>query len=155
MNDAWNQISDDVKSFEHNGTTKYWPPREGWMTISILPELIGRPWCNAAANMLVCFRPSVIRVSKSAVDNNFVIWRVTVLLNNQNIIKCIYQEVSVGLVGFRNGRDARYYLDGMFDMLDLPQKEFNVFLPPTTMQAHDITGEIGGCDETFGINSSK
>jgi hypothetical protein len=91
------------------------------MTLTVLPELTGRPWNNAAANYLLCLRPSAVRVTYGMVTLDSYSWRVTVYLNEDNTIRCIEQEVNVGLIGFRNGWDAANYLTGNYEALGRPQ----------------------------------
>jgi hypothetical protein len=98
-----------------------WPASQGSMSLTVLPELTGRPWNNAAANFLVSLRPSAVRVTYGAVTADSYAWRVTVTLNRDNTIQRISQEVSVGLTGFRNGWDASNYLNSNHEPLGQPQ----------------------------------
>jgi hypothetical protein len=104
-------ISPEVASFEtyHEAPC---PPisSKGYIVLDVLPELIGRPWNNAAANFLECLRPSAVRVTHGAITCDAHHWRVTVYLTPDNMIRKIEQETVVGLVGFRNGSDAMHYL---------------------------------------------
>jgi hypothetical protein len=97
-----------------------WPRSHGWMSLRVLPELTGRPWNNAAANFLVCLRPSAVRVTYGSVTLDSMSWRVTVHLNQNGTIRRIEQEVEVGLTGFRNGHDASLYLAHEDDYLKHP-----------------------------------
>lgn len=127
-------LSPEVRSFETTHAVLYpprppedtpegmyaWPRSQGWMTLTVLPELTGRPWNNAAANFLVCLRPSAVRVTYGSITLDSYNWRVTVYLNQNGTIRRITQEVEVGLTGFRNGHDASLYLAHEDDHLERP-----------------------------------
>jgi hypothetical protein len=127
-------MSPQVRAFETNHAAPFppeppvghegmyaWPPSQGSMVLTVLPELTGRPWNNAAANYLLCLRPSAVRVTHGTVTLDSYSWRVTVYLNEDNTIRLIEQEVNVGLTGFRNGWDAGNYLAGNHEALGRPQ----------------------------------
>lgn len=138
-------LSPEVRSFETTHAAPYpphppedtpegmysWPRAHGWMTLDVLPELVGRPWNNAAANFLVCLRPSAVRVTYGSVTLDSYNWRVTVYLNQNGTIRRITQEVEVGLTGFRNGHDASLYLAHEDDHLDRPVP--NVIVNPRAL----------------------
>lgn len=129
-------VSPEVQRFATNHAARYppeppaghegmyrWPAGVGWTTKDMLPELYGRPWNNAAANFLACLRPSAVRVvgPGEGLTADSYVWRVTVLLDEGGNIQRIYQEVEIGLVGFRNGWDASQYLAGNEEFLRQPQ----------------------------------
>jgi hypothetical protein len=95
----------------------------GSTSLDVCPGLIGKPWNNAAVNLLVSLRPSMVRVIRpnQAQTADSYRWRVTVALDDQNLIRAVRQEVDVGLQGFRNGWDVSQWLQGREDFLERPQ----------------------------------
>jgi hypothetical protein len=88
--------------------------RCGWMTIPVLEFLKGRPWNNAALNLVRALRPSCIRVTTGPIKTDACSWRVTVTVDERDkrTIKDIEQEVEVGIVGCRFGADVADYIEG-------------------------------------------
>jgi len=146
-------LSPEVRSFETTHAAHYpptlpegtlegmyaWPRAHGWMSLSVLPQLVGRPWNNAAANFLVCLRPSAVRVTYGSVTLDSYNWRVTVYLNQDGTIRLIEQEVEVGLAGFRNGHDAALYLAHEDDYLEQPVP--NVIVNPRALAQLHLDSE--------------
>jgi hypothetical protein len=84
----------------------------GWALIPVLQDLWGRPWNNAALSFIRALRPSYVRVITDAQTCDACVWRVTVHLEKDNrTIRDIEQEVEVDLRGYRNGEDAKNYLN--------------------------------------------
>src|SRR6266481_1737914 len=69
----------------------------GYNSIKVLPELYGKPWDDYALGLLHALRPSCIRVTFDMVTCDSITWRVTVSINEDNLIREIKQEVLVGL----------------------------------------------------------
>ena len=86
------------------------PDRRGYTRIHVFPELIGRTGDQDVLNVLHALRPSSIRVTSGWTTDDARTWRVTVVVNESDVIKSISQEVEVGLVGRRNGADVRIFL---------------------------------------------
>lgn len=89
------------------------PAEQGGISIPVLEFLNGRPWDNAALNVVHSLRPSSIRTSiGGGGDANSYPWRVTVSLKEDNCtIERITQEVEVGLTGCRYGADVLSYIE--------------------------------------------
>jgi hypothetical protein len=80
------------------------PESYGWSSIKVLEFLNGKPWDNVALAYVHSLRPSSIRVTTGCITLDSRIWRVTVFVDDDNIIKYITQEVEVGLPdGVANG----------------------------------------------------
>jgi len=77
--------------------------RQGYTSIPVLPFLTGKPWNNLAINWMKALRTSDIRVTTGFVTLDTCPWRVTVLIDENKIIKSITQEVDVGLIGVHHG----------------------------------------------------
>lgn len=73
------------------------PQRTGYTSIQILSFLNGKPWDELALAYIHAVRPSSIRVTKGGITLDSRTWRVTVIVDEENIIKEITQEVEVGL----------------------------------------------------------
>jgi hypothetical protein len=86
--------------------------RWGGTVIPVLEFLNGRPWNNAALNVVHALRPSSIRVTTGEMTCDSMSWRVTVHIDPTGIIRKIDQEVDVGLIGCRYGADVSAYIDG-------------------------------------------
>lgn len=76
-------------------------------TLDVLPELYGKPYNNYALNKIHALRPSSIRATSGAVTLDSSRWRVTVILEDDNItIRNIYQEVEFGAYGTGEYKDV-------------------------------------------------
>lgn len=73
------------------------PVHCGWGSIKVLEFLNGKPWDNIALAYVHSLRPSSIRVTKGSITLDSRIWRVTVFVDDDNIIESVSQEVEVGL----------------------------------------------------------
>lgn len=84
------------------------PEQKGLACIPILHFLYGQPWDQLALNYVHSVRPSCIRVVHyhERQTTDFISYRVTVTLDDRELICIIQQEVSVGLEGgFEHGHD--------------------------------------------------
>jgi len=78
--------------------TKYEEPTKiGWNCIEVLEFLKGKPYDKVALAFIHALRPSCIRVTTGTIKLNAHTWRVTVYIDDNNIIKEIEQEVEVAL----------------------------------------------------------
>jgi hypothetical protein len=75
------------------------PTRLGYTSVDVLPLLTGKPWDEVALAFVHSLRPSCIRVIKHnhAETTDARTWRVTVYLDEKELIESISQEVQVGL----------------------------------------------------------
>jgi len=69
----------------------------GWKSIKVLDFLNGKQWDDIALGYVHALRPSSIRVTKGTIKLDARVWRVTVYINEDNVINYISQEVVVGL----------------------------------------------------------
>jgi hypothetical protein len=82
------------------------PDRIGYNSVEMLEFLKGHPWDQMALNYVHALRPSRIRVTHGEVTCDSWGWRVTVTIDENNIIRSITQEVEVGLEGgYEHGHD--------------------------------------------------
>lgn len=92
------------------------PSHRGYMSVDVLPQLIGTPWNAAALNLVHSLRPSALRVvdtKRGGITLDSRTWRVTVYLGpDDRTIRRIEQEVEVGLRGCRYGEDMSSYARG-------------------------------------------
>lgn len=79
-------------SFNHDWNTT----AHGCTVIRALDFLNGQPFDNLAIAYIHALRPSMIRVSTGEVTTDGWMWRVTVMLKEDNLIDYICQEVAVG-----------------------------------------------------------
>jgi hypothetical protein len=120
--DAWNMELQPHRWTETDEADKYrstWRvpysqklDRLGGTVIPVLEFLNGRPWNNAALNVVHALRPSSIRVTTGSMTADSSNWRVTVHIDPTGIIRKIDQEVDVGLIGCRYGADVSAYING-------------------------------------------
>lgn len=83
-------------------------PARGYTSIPVLEFLKGREWDDIALAFVHGLRPECIRVTRGEQTCDSRTWRVTVIINEDNIIEEITQEVSVGLPdGIDNGYELR------------------------------------------------
>ena len=71
--------------------------RTGYTSIKILEFLKGHKWDDIALAYVHSSRPSCIRVTTNIVTCDAVLWRVTIIVDNDNFILDISQEVEVWL----------------------------------------------------------
>ena len=69
----------------------------GQTCINVLSELKGKPWDDIALAYISALRPSRIRVTSGIINLDCHLWRVTVYVDNFNIIERIEQEVRIGI----------------------------------------------------------
>lgn len=67
------------------------------LTFEVLEFLKGKPWDDVALAFVHGFRPSGIRVTKGVCTCDSRAWRVTVFVDENNIIEKVEQECEVGL----------------------------------------------------------
>ena len=93
-------------------SVSYEPPDiRSYTSLTVLPQLNGRPWDQFALNMIHSLRPSSIRVNIGGGGiANASRWRVTVALEEDDrTIREITQEVEVACVGAKHGHGLRKY----------------------------------------------
>lgn len=73
------------------------PNRVSYYSVDVLDFLNGSPWNEVALGYVHSLRPSSIRVTTGRATADARTWRVTVYVNDDNIIQGITQEVEVGL----------------------------------------------------------
>jgi hypothetical protein len=95
------------------------PETFGFTTIPVLDLLVGSAWNDDALNVVRAARPSSIRVVhattkdgvlKAETTSTSELWRLTITVDEQKIIRAIVQEVEVGIYGRRDGNDVRAQL---------------------------------------------
>jgi hypothetical protein len=74
----------------------------GFSVIEVLPEIIGKPWCDITQAYLRALRPSDVRVvvDGEEIKSDAKLWRVTVFLSairNPRTVTRVEQEVEVNL----------------------------------------------------------
>jgi len=90
-------------------------------TIDVLQHIWGKKWGITALNYLYALRPSSVRVTRGEIKADARTWRVTVYVDDEDIIQKIEQEVAVGCVGY----PSAYAMDlGITDRTKVP----NAFL---------------------------
>lgn len=106
-------MSDPTNYHGGHGTRYEVPNRRGFLSVHVLPELIGKPWDKVALAYCHSLRPDCIRVSRSELKTDAWLWRVTVMVDDHGIIREITQEVEVGLPDdCRHGYDLWCTLHG-------------------------------------------
>ena len=72
-------------------------PRMGFLSLDVLPFLVGRKWDTVSLAYVHSLRPSSLRVVTDGIQLDARPWRVTVWIDENDFIKKIQQEVKVGL----------------------------------------------------------
>lgn len=67
-----------------------------FLSVEVLPILIGHKWDDIALGYVHSLRPSSIRVSTGSITLDSRPWRVTVIVDGDNRIQNISQEVTAG-----------------------------------------------------------
>lgn len=97
------------RDFSHGKTQSVEYPEQpngsfSYTSIDVLPFLKGRPWDDVSLAYVSGLRPSYIRVVHGAMHCDARVWRVTVYLDDKDLITDISQEVMVWLPeGVRHG----------------------------------------------------
>lgn len=83
--------------YSHHG--KEWIPHGsiGYNVIEVLEFLKGKPCDEIALAYVEALRPSAVRITEGMMTCDCHLWRVTIVVNSENIIERIVQEVEVGL----------------------------------------------------------
>ncbi len=92
----------------------YEPPSgRAYLSVPVLPFLVGKPWDQNALNIVHALRPSYVRVTGGEIKCDARKWRVTVYLDRATrLLSSIWQEVEIGSQG-ESGYDVRNgYLKG-------------------------------------------
>ena len=74
------------------------PSEYSYLCLDVLPFLKGMLWDDLALAYVHSLRPSSIRVTDGCIKCDSRVWRVTVFVDENNIITNIEQEVKVGLL---------------------------------------------------------
>lgn len=83
------------------------PSRVGWTTIRVLEFLEGSTWDERALAFVHALQPRSIRVTTGEETCDANTWRVTVIVDDRDVIRSIRQEVEIGLADdWQNGWDA-------------------------------------------------
>lgn len=86
-NDYFSSLGVEFEKFDCTSTA----------TAPILHFLIGKPWDSFALGWLHAVNPTYIRVTNGEIKTDTRIGRVTIVVDNYNIIQTINQEVEVGI----------------------------------------------------------
>lgn len=88
----------DPSRYLGSAGTVYAPPEDiGYESIEVLHFLKGRQWDEMALGFVHSLRPSYIRVTEDCIKCDARLWRVTVYVSNDGVIRKITQEVELGL----------------------------------------------------------
>jgi hypothetical protein len=99
---------DGVPDYHSRHAVPYKEP-EGisYTSLEVLDFLKGLPWDNLALGYVHSLRPSCIRVTRGECTLDARTWRVTVVVDENDIIQEITHEVAVGLYGWQHGAALR------------------------------------------------
>lgn len=87
-----------AKDYYSTHMVEYTPPsNRGSLSVEVLDFLKGKPWDDVALAYVHSLRPTSIRVTTGTVKLDARTWRVTVIVDDKDIIESITQEVEVGL----------------------------------------------------------
>jgi len=87
------------------------PQKEGvysYTTVKVLPELLGKKWDEVSLAFVLSLEPTAIRVSTGMVTLDSCVGRMTVIVNDDDVIQRIDKEVRIPLPeGVKNAYDLR------------------------------------------------
>ncbi len=87
-----------MKDYHSSHMVEYEKPNSiGYICIEVLLFLKGKKWDEIALAYVHALRPSSIRVTNGEIKTDSRVWRVTVCVNDKDVIDKIEQEVEVGL----------------------------------------------------------
>ena len=88
-----------MKNYYHSHGIAYEsPPNIGWDCIPVLEFLWGRKWDEISLAYVHSLRPSSIRVTTGEVKTDSSRWRVTIYVDDADIITKISQECEIGYI---------------------------------------------------------
>lgn len=88
----------DPERYRSIGSVEYKPaPSQCWLSVPICEFLYGKPWDNVALAYVSGAKPSSIRVTTGMVHLDSRVGRVTVFVDDKNIITSIDQEQCVSV----------------------------------------------------------
>ncbi len=100
-----------MKDYKRHMAAYEQPQSRGFQSIEVLPFLKGKKWDEIALAYVNAVRPSCIRVTTGMCTMDGRLWRVTVIVDENGIIKEITQEVEVGLPeGISHGKHLSHAL---------------------------------------------
>jgi hypothetical protein len=101
-----------VKDYHSTHAVTYEPPgRYSYAYVPVLPFLTGQKWDEHALAFVHSLRPTYIRVTRGGEKCDARTWRVTVTVDENEVIKSIRQEVEIGLSeDWQNGNDAMVWM---------------------------------------------
>lgn len=74
-----------------------------WSTIEILQQFYGQKYNQDVFNCCYAFNPTLLRVVKFSEKLDFVLGRISIHVDSNNIITKIYQEVQIGCDSYEDG----------------------------------------------------
>ena len=87
------------------------PSHRCYTSVEVLPFLKGMKWDERALAFVHSVRPTSIRVTTGEEKTDARCWRVTVFVDDADVIQEIRQEVEVGMApGWRYGQDASKWM---------------------------------------------
>ena len=87
----------DITKYRHHCGVAYVPPSSrGYLSINVLPELIGLPLNDLVLAWVASLRPSCIRVVTGYETCDAQPWRVTIHVDEADRVLGVSQEVEVG-----------------------------------------------------------
>lgn len=85
----------------------------GYAVIDVLPELVGLPLSDLVLAYVHALRPSAVRITQGTQTCDAVTWRVTIVVDEDDVVRSIRQEVRVGYgCGFDVAQCLRSAKDG-------------------------------------------
>lgn len=94
----------ELDKYRTHHAAKWDPPYpRGYTLIDVLPFLWGKKLDETTLNFIHALRPSSLRITRGEVTCDAMTWRVTVIVDEDDIVEKIEQEVEVGLRSEENG----------------------------------------------------
>jgi len=86
----------DVDKYRGSHGVRYDTPTErGYTVLEVLPQLVGVRLCNLVMAYVTALRPSTVRITRGEVTTDAWPWRVTIFVDENDVVTKIEQEVNV------------------------------------------------------------
>lgn len=96
----------EIDNYRTGWQAQYHSPSHcGYTIIKVLEFLEGRKLSEQVLDFIHALRPSCIRITEGYTTCDAMLWRVTIYVDKDDIVRSIQQEVEVGLRSAKNGHE--------------------------------------------------
>lgn len=98
-----------------------------WTSVQVLTELIGLPWNDLTMCYVLSLEPTAIRVSTGLITLDGCTGRITVMVDDDDLITDITKEVRIPCLPGMDAYDMRKQLAKMQDNITIPYDKDDIF----------------------------